>query len=86
MTVTKAQLLQSFEAHGEKHALRLKDGRDLLGWVQEVGSRAIRFQPAPGPFGPDPAEIEVSIDEIDLGSLAYWDDGRKAWVDFSPPS
>ena len=86
MTVTRIQLLQSFEEHGEKHAMRLKDGRDLVGWVQVVGSRAIRFQPAPGPFCVDPAEIEISIDQIDLSSLAYWDNGRKGWVDFSPPT
>ena len=86
MTVTTIQLLESFEEHGRKHAMRLKDGRELLGWVQEVGSLTIRFQPAPGPFCSDPAEIEIAIDQIDLGSLAYWDDGRKGWIDFSPPA
>jgi hypothetical protein len=86
MTIATIRFLESFEELGRKHAMRLKDGRELLGWVQEVGSLAIRFQPAPGPFCSDPAEIEIAIDQIDLGSLAYLDDGGKGWIDFLPPA
>ena len=86
MTAAKTQLLlQSLEERGEKHAMRLKDGRDLLGWIQEVGDGIVCFQPAPGPFCLDPEEVRIAIDQIDLTSLAYWDEGRKAWVHLTPP-
>ena len=81
---------ERFAETGEKHAFRLRSGRDFLGWVVEVGEDAVLVSWAPSPFhaqatGTDewsPPDEWVRFADIDPASLSFWDGTARRWVDF----
>ncbi len=81
---------ERFSRLGDKHAFRRRDGRDVLGWVMEVGETALLFAHAPSPFyaqataGPDmaPPDEWIAFEEIEPSSLAFYDTHKRRWIDF----
>jgi hypothetical protein len=81
---------ERFAETGAKHIFRLRSGQEFLGWVMEVGEDAILFACAPSPFYAQAAGTEemsppdewVRFADIELSSLAYWDDVARRWIDF----
>lgn len=82
-----ARHVRRLASHDAKHALRLTDGRELLGWIDDVGDGVVRCMPAPSPMdgGDEPLYLERRLDQIDLASLAYHDPAR-GWVELGPPT
>jgi hypothetical protein len=62
---------------------RLKNGDHYQGYIDDEVARdgeTITFFSS-GPMAPDDPYI-VRIADIDLATLAYWDDEKKKWTDF----
>lgn len=82
--------LERFADCGGKHAFRLCGGHDFLGWVLEVGVDAILVAWAPSPFYAQRIDTEemsppdewLRFTDIELDSLAYWDEVARRWIDF----
>lgn len=66
-------VLERFMEHGDRHFFRLRAGRELEGWVVEVGEEAVLVMIA-GPLESDDP-IEVPLADIDLGTLRYVENG-----------
>ncbi len=87
----RALLERSADA-GDRHAFRLRDGREFLGWIVEVAAEAVLVSWAPSPFYAQatgttemsPADEWVQFTEIASGSLARWDDATRQWVVLVP--
>jgi hypothetical protein len=66
-------LLERLMELGDRHMFQLRDGRTFEGFVVEVGERAVLVMEA-GPLASDDT-VEISLADIDLGTLRYVDGG-----------
>lgn len=70
---TARDLLERLSNHGDRHLFRFRDGRPFDGWVLEVGESQALVSSA-GPLGSDDP-YAVDLDQIDLGTLQYVENG-----------
>jgi hypothetical protein len=66
-------LLERFMDHGDRHLFHFTDGRVFEGWVVEVGEVGVLVMDS-GPLASE-EPIEISLDDIDLGTLRYVEGG-----------
>lgn len=82
---------ERFADAGDKHAFRLRDGREFLGWIVEVADAAVLVAWAPSPFHAQatgtaemsPPDEWLALTDIEPGSLAWWDSATRRWVEFA---
>jgi hypothetical protein len=70
---TARDLLERLSNHGDRHLFRYRDGRPFEGWVLEVGESQVLVTSA-GPLASD-EPFPIDLDQIDLGTLQYVEDG-----------
>ena len=76
---TTKQLLEEFWDMGDRYALDLKDGSHLEGYILEITDEYVLFGLG-GPWAPD-EPIRVSLEEVNLGTLSYWDEKHHCYMD-----
>ncbi len=77
---THADDVLLFAALGGRHAFRTRQGAALEGYVIECDAWSIEFTSG-GPCA-DERAWRIAADDVVLVGSSYYDDGRRAWVDF----
>ena len=78
------EFVGSFET-GEygKCYFKLINGQELQGWISEIGESTFVYLDS-GPLSRDEPYI-FNIEDIDVGTFAYWDDDIKQWTEYFVP-
>ena len=76
----KRQLLEALDAADYIHCgLKLLDGKELVGWLGDIGADTFQFS-LQGPLAPDEPET-YRIQDVDPFSLFYWTKGARLPID-----
>jgi hypothetical protein len=74
-----SHVLEQFIELGSKHYFELHNGHRYQGYPSAVeGAKLLMWDS--GPCAAD-EQLEVAITDINLKTLSYWDDARRAWID-----
>jgi hypothetical protein len=72
-------IIEEFRDLGTRVAFDLQNGEHYEGYICEIEKEYLMFG-AGGPLAPD-REIEIRLVDIDLHTLAYFDEQRRCYLD-----
>jgi hypothetical protein len=72
-------IIEEFRDLGSRVAFNLKNGEHHEGYILEIETDYLTFGEG-GPLAPA-ADIEIQLIDLDLKTLAYWDDLRRCYMD-----
>jgi hypothetical protein len=67
------------ELHGKCY-FKLTTGQQCQGWISEIYDETFEYLDS-GPLAREEHYFFI-IQDIDLGSFAYWDNGKQKWLDY----